>query len=367
MTMAFGEQTSLAERKRRAGQRLVLGIPGAAPTLDYKSFCRDVGPGGFILFSRNIEEPAQVIELNREVAELVSSHYPAWLTVDQEGGRVQRIENTRWPPMRALGNRDQLSVTRQVAVAMGTELRALGFDLDFAPVADVDHNPAGAIIGDRSFSGDPQVAARHVAAFVAGLHEARIAACAKHFPGHGGTRVDSHRALPRIDKDLDEIREVDLPPFEAAVKAGARFVLTAHVVYPAIDDEHPATMSFPVVQEWLRKGLGFDGVVCSDDLEMAAVREHYPLEQQLDLACRAGLDLFIVGKTSALMHEAFETLVRLQESDPTHDRLAIDSSKRLMAERVRFFYNRPPGPDLSVVGCMAHKVLAGSIETRGLA
>ena len=154
---AVGEQTTLAERKRRAAQRLILGFEGVSPSADFKAFVAEAAPAGFILFARNIEEPAQVAELNKELASMVPDHAPALLSVDQEGGRVLRIRDTPWPPMRWLGNIDDVQVTQQTAAAMGAELRAMGFNLDWAPCADVDSNPDNPVIGDRSFSRDPDV------------------------------------------------------------------------------------------------------------------------------------------------------------------------------------------------------------------
>jgi beta-N-acetylhexosaminidase len=365
MPMALGEQTSLADRKRRAGQRLIVGFAGGSPGPEFREFVRAAAPAGFILFARNVEEPAQVRELNRELAGLVPDETPAFLSVDQEGGRVQRVRETAWPPLRTLGNIGHIPTTQQFSRALADEVRALGFNLNFAPTSDVDSNPANPVIGDRSFGRETLDVARHVAAYVEATQARGLIACAKHFPGHGDTSVDSHLDLPVVDKDLGELRRTELVPFQAAVRAGVGMVMTAHVLFPELDEEHPATMSRKVLHRLLREELGYDGVVISDDMEMKAVRGRYELHQQLDLACRATVDLFCVSETLDLCWEAWETLVRLQEEEAAHDGLAKDSLARIMALRERFFLAPPAVPDLSVVGSIEHKMLAKMLDSRG--
>lgn len=362
---AVGEQTTLADRKRWAAQRLILGFEGTTPSPEFRAFVRDAAPAGFILFARNIEEPAQVRELNRELAALVPEHSPALLTVDQEGGRVLRVRATKWPPMRCLGNIDDEQATRQTARAIAQELRAMGFNLDWAPCADVDSNPANPVIGDRSFSREPGAVGRHVSAFLEGLHDAGVMGAVKHFPGHGDTSTDSHLELPVVDKDPGDLAECELMPFAKAVAEDVEIVMTAHVMFPALDEAVPATMSSPILRGWLRERLGHRGIIVSDDMEMKAVRGRFPLEQQLDLACRATVDLFLMCKQLDLQVEAWETLIHLAEQDPTHDRLASDSMRRLARLRERFLLEAAAPPDVSVVGSRAHKEWASLLDVRG--
>ena len=366
---AQGEQTTLWERKRRAGQRLIVGFPGHAPSEPFKRFCAEVQPAGFILFARNVAEPAQVRELNRELTSLVPDHAPPLLSIDQEGGRVLRVRETAWPPLRTVGNVDDEQTTRAFARGLALELRAMGFNLDFAPVADVDSNPANPIIGDRSFGRRPADVARHVVAFIDEAQSQGLICCAKHFPGHGDTTVDSHKDLPVVEKERPDIEQTELVPFRAAAAAGVGCVMTAHVVFPTYDERYPATLSRRIIDGVLRRQLGFDGVVISDDMEMKAVRGRYDLEEQLERSCRAGLDLFCISRMFEerldLAHEAWERLVRLQETERRHDDLAIDSVARLAALRQRFLADPPQTPDLSVVGSRAHRDLAALLEARG--
>ncbi len=367
---ASGEQTSLWERKRRAGQRLICGFEGTSPSDPLKDALRLFAPAGFILFSRNVEEAEQVLELNRELASLVPAELPALLSVDQEGGRVQRVKApaTEWPPMRWLGRARDLQLTRDVAAALGREVRALGFNLNFAPVADVDSNADNPVIGDRSFGRSAEEVGLQVASFIQGMQSEGVIACAKHFPGHGDTNTDSHLTLPVVEKELPDLEGVELPPFQAAVQAGVGSIMTAHVVFPALDEERPATLSEKVLRPLLRQRLGFEGIVFSDDMEMKAVHGRYGLTQQLDWGVRAGVDIFLCCKETELQVEAFETLVRLQEEDPVFERLLEDSDKRLLQLRERFFLGERKTPGLDVLGTMAHRILAErvrAIESRG--
>lgn len=359
MNGATGEQTTLHDRKRRAGQRLIVGFQGANPGSDLVAFCREVHPAGFIIYGRNIEEPAQLVELNRELSGLIDPHTPPLLTVDQEGGLVSRVRETSWPSARALGEYDRPEVTREVGAAIGAELRALGFHLDWAPVADIGRG--GGEHADRAFSDDRDAVARHAVAFAHGLHDAGIIAAAKHFPGHGEAGVDSHKDLGAVDKDPGDLLHHELVPFRAAVDAGLAVAMTAHVLYPCWDERLPASLSARVVREQLRGELGFRGVVVSDDLEMAALLGRWSLDDQLDRACRGTTDAFIVGSSLDAAVAAWETLVRLQEADKAHDDLATDSSRRLMALRRRFLAQLPPRPDLAVVGSLPHRMLAAMV------
>ncbi|MFT5455493.1 MAG: beta-N-acetylhexosaminidase [Myxococcota bacterium] len=355
--MAVGDQTSLADRKRRAGQRLIVGLSGHAVDDDLRALVREVRPAGFILFARNVVEPAQVHELNRELASLVDPHDPAFLSIDQEGGRVQRVREpaTRWPSAREVGGAAGLTV--EVSRAMALELRAMGFNLNFAPCADVDSNPANPVIGDRSFGSDPARVAEHVVQHLRAHQEAGVIACVKHFPGHGDTSVDSHLDLPVVDKELPDLLDCELRPFAAAVAAGVGSVMTAHVVFPALDEEHPATLSAKVTRHLLRERFGFDGVVFSDDMDMKAVAGRWPVADQVRLATEASVDMFLCCNDVQTQYATFHALVRDQEASATADRAARDAVDRVCAMRVRFLQPRPPLP-LADVGSLDHRMLA---------
>lgn len=362
---AIGEATSLADRKRRAGQRLLIGFEHPYVDEDLRRLVKEVQPAGFILFARNIEEPAQVRELNRELASLVDPHHPALLGVDQEGGRVQRVRApaTVWPPMRTVAN-SGVDV-EQVARALGRELRAMGFQLDFAPVADVDSNPDNPVIGDRSFGRDAEAVARHVVAFGRGLQAEGVIACAKHFPGHGDTHLDSHVALPVVEEELPRLLTRELIPFKAAVRAGIATVMSAHVVFPALDEDLPATLSPVVIPKLLRNRLGFEGVVFSDDMEMKAVHGRWPVEELARRTTEATVDVLLCCRDPGLQLDMFQALVHLQEEDAGAEQHCIDAVARVHALRERFFLEPGPQPALDEIGTMAHRILATTAVERG--
>lgn len=363
-SMALGESTSLADRKRRAGQRLVIGFAGSSVNDDTRRLIRLIRPAGFVLFARNVEDPAQVRELNRELASLTDPAYPAFLAVDQEGGRVQRVRApaTVWPPMRDVGH--SASMTETVSRAMAKELRALGFNLNFAPVADVDSNPDNPVIGDRSFGRDPAVVAEHVAVFAKAHQEEGVIACAKHFPGHGDTNLDSHLALPKVELDVPELRQRELVPFEAAVAAEVGSIMTAHIIFPAYDDAVPATLSERIIRGVLREELGYNGVVFSDDLEMKAVHGRWPIADAAARMTRATVDILLCCEDPGLQVEAFEALVRVQEEDKTLEQRTKDSVQRIHALRERFFLKPGPQPPLSDLASADHVALAAEVHRR---
>jgi beta-N-acetylhexosaminidase len=252
------------------------------------------GLGGVVLFGRNVSSPAQVAALT---AGLRAARADLVVAIDEEGGDVTRLEaatGSSRPGNLALGAVDDADLTRDVAADIGRSLAAAGVSLNLAPCADVLTNPDNPVIGTRSFGGDPALVARHTAAYVAGLQGAGVAACAKHFPGHGGTIVDSHVGLPVVSGDPTTLRRVHLAPFRAAVHQGVRAVMTAHLVVPALDDA-PATLSLRLLRGVLRDELGFTGAVVTDALEMAAIAEGVGVVEAAVRAIAAGADGLCLG------------------------------------------------------------------------
>ena len=298
----------MTERERLAGRMLGVGFDGHEANDPVRGLL-DRGVGAVALFGRNVDTPAQVLALNRELKEHAGGR-PLLTCVDQEGGRVRRLRDgyTQVPSMRDIGGTDEATAQR-IGAILGRECRAVGFDLDFAPVLDVDTNPANPVIADRSFGRDPQQVAALGAALIRGLQR-HVAACAKHFPGHGDTAQDSHHDLPRLPHDLQRLREVELVPFAHVAKQVAA-VMTAHIVFEALDDK-PATLSRPTL-DLLRRDLGFDGVVISDDFEMKALHGRYDFDDSIRTAALAGVDLLIVCHDEALQHRALDVLCDLPE------------------------------------------------------
>lgn len=253
----------------------------------------DEGLAGVWLFGHNVEDDEQVSALAEEVH---ARREAALVCADEEGGTVTRLhhrEGSPWPGALVLGVVDDVDLTRTVMHGLGRQLRAVGIDLTAAPDADVNTEPDNPVIGVRSFGSDPSLVARHVVAAVAGLAEAGVVACAKHYPGHGSTRVDSHLDLPVLEVDGPTLRERELAPFAAAVRAGVPMIMTGHLVVPDHDDL-PATLN-PAVLGLLREELGFEGVICTDALDMAAVAQGYGRERAAVMALAAGADLLCIG------------------------------------------------------------------------
>jgi beta-N-acetylhexosaminidase len=251
---------------------------------------------GVTLFKRNITDAVQTAALCAAIADAAPEDAPAIISIDQEGGRVARLGPPvlPLPPMRVLGAIDDVDLTRRVGRALGEALGAIGINLDFAPVADVDSNPVNPVIGDRAFGREPERVARHVVALIEGLQGAGVLACAKHFPGHGDTEQDSHLELPRVRHDRARLDAVELPPFRAAVQAGVASFMTAHVVYEGLAPGVPATLAPAITTELLRDELGFGGVCFSDDLHMKAVSARHAVEESSVLSIAAGCDALLI-------------------------------------------------------------------------
>ena len=309
----------MASRQKRsapsAGQLVFAGFDGASPPEPLLRLVSAGRLGGVVLFSRNVESPEQLRELVVRLHDAAPRGSPLVVGVDQEGGRVQRLRDpwTEWPALRAVGELDRVEETRRFGEALARELADLGVDLDFAPCVDVDTHPDNPVIGDRSLGADAERVARHGAALVEALQGAGVAACAKHFPGHGDTTVDSHVALPRVPHGLERLRAVELVPFRAAVRAGVASVMTAHLLVPALDPDRPATLS-PRVLELLRGELGFRGLLFSDDLEMGAVAGLGSPAELAEGAILAGVDAVLFCSRLEAAAEAVEALESLSEA-----------------------------------------------------
>ena len=279
----------------QAMRRLALGamlasFPGTTVP-DWALRLLDQGLAGYVLFGYNVVDPDQLRDL---VSRLREVRPDAIVGIDEEGGDVTRLahaEGSHYPGNAALGAADDTDLTRQVYRAIGAELHNVGINLDLAPDVDVNSSDENPIIGTRSFGTDPTLVARHTAAAVVGLQSAGVAACAKHFPGHGATVGDSHHELPTVDATLDVLRERELPPFVAAIQAGARSVMTAHIRVPALTGEAPATLSARVLTDLLRGELGFTGAVLTDALEMRGASATIGIPESAVQALAAGADV----------------------------------------------------------------------------
>ena len=329
---------SPAALRRQIGQLLIAGFNGHQVSPELRSLAKEFGLGGVILFKRNVAEPEQVAELAFDVSGLVPD-LPVWVSVDQEGGRVARLKSpfTEWPPMATLGRSGDETLAERFARALASELKAVGITLDYTPVLDVHTNPKNTVIGDRALADNARDVARLGTAIIRTLQGEGIAACGKHFPGHGDTSTDSHHELPLIEHPPERLREVEFVPFKAAIDAGVATMMTAHVFVPALDDKRPATLSRRVVTDILRNELKYDGVVFSDDLEMKAVAGEYQVPEAAVLAIEAGCDgVLICSGDHDTQAAALEAIVRAVESDRVRVSRVEDALRRQQRAKERF-------------------------------
>ncbi|CAM4116499.1 beta-N-acetylhexosaminidase [Saccharibacillus endophyticus] len=286
--------------RSKLGQMLLGGFDGRTMTSAAMRLIAAYRTGGIVYFSRNVSSPEQLAALTRELQEAAEANGvpPLWISIDQEGGMVARITEgvTLMPGQMAIAAAGSEEDAYRCAYISGRELRSLGVNLNYAPVLDVNNNPANPVIGVRSFGESPERAASFGAAAIRGLQDAGVGATAKHFPGHGDTDVDSHLDLPTVQHDRERMDAVELVPFKRAVEEGVDAVMSAHIYFPALEREKlPVTLSPSVLTGLLREELGFDGIITTDCMEMNAIAEHYGVAEASVLAVLAGADQVLVS------------------------------------------------------------------------
>lgn len=334
---------SPASLRRQIGQLLIAGFNGHQIPVELKSLAREFGLGGVILFARNIVEPEQVAELCFEAAGL-SADVPGWVSVDQEGGRVARLKApfTEWPPMATLGRSGDVALAERFARALASEMKAVGVTLDYAPVLDIHTNAKNPVIGDRALAEKAEDVARLGRAIIEAMQSEGVAACGKHFPGHGDTSSDSHHELPLVEHPPERLRDVELVPFRAAIEARVATIMTAHILMPALDETRPATLSKRIVSGLLRETLGYEGVILSDDLEMKAIAREYQVPAAAVLAIEAGCDgVLICSGDWEAQAASLEALIHAVEDGGLPVTRVEDALKRQRRAKERFLPSTP--------------------------
>jgi beta-N-acetylhexosaminidase len=338
---------SLRDLRRHVGQLAIVGFNGHDLPPETRSLAREFDLGGVIFFSRNVESPEQVADLSRQ-SQALATEIPLWVSVDQEGGRVARLKRpfTEWPPMLTLGRAGSPESDRlaeRFAKALAAELHAVGISLDYTPVLDVLTNPKNPVIGDRALAERAEDVARLGTIIIRTLQGAGIAACGKHFPGHGDTSADSHHELPLLEHPPDRLHAIELVPFKAAIAAGVASIMTAHILIPSLDEERPGTLSPAIVDGLLKKDLGYEGLVLSDDLEMKAISGRYGHSDATVQAIAAGCDavLMCAPKPEEQM-AALEAVIYAVEKGRLPLARAEDAIKRHRRVKERFL--TPPRP-----------------------
>lgn len=329
--------------QEQVGQCLVAGFQGHTPSPEIIDLIENHHLGGVILFSRNVVDPSQLLELTtrlQEIAWRAGHRHPLLICLDQENGVVRRLSRgaTSFPGNMALGAAGSESLVYEVARATGRELRAVGVNFNLAPVLDVNNNPFNPVIGVRSFGEDPREVARLGAAAVRGYRDAGVITSVKHFPGHGDTATDSHLDLPVVPHTRERLEAVELPPFAAGLEAGAESVMIAHLYLPSLmpADGLPSSVSPDVIRGLLREGMGFEGLVVSDCLEMNAVAETIGTERGSMLAMQAGTDLVFVSHTYERQRGALETIRAAVEAGELSVQAIQQASGRVLRLKERY-------------------------------
>ena len=344
------------------GRLFIVGLP--RPTLDEETrkFLTTFCPGGVILFHHNAPDPQTLLTLCHDLHSLPS---PPLIAIDHEGGRVQHLASpfTHFPTVACLGATHSPFLAGRVGEVMAKELRAVGIDLNFAPVLDVLTNPDNPVIGDRAFSSRPDIVARMGGALMLGLQKGGVIPCGKHFPGHGHTSTDSHATLPRVDKTFDELMQTEILPFRRAISAQIGTMMTAHVLYPALDLDQPATLSSTILTGLLRQKLGYRGVVITDDLEMGAIVSHLSVGEAAVKAFYAGADMALICHSWEQAWQARAACEQaLANGTLTQSRLEEAYHRATMLKKNHF--RSGPLPPLSSIGSPNHQKLVEKIEQK---
>lgn len=354
----------------KLGQLFIIGISGPELTPEETDFIVKNNIGGVILFDRNLKNPEQIHKLCSNIQNLrhkQSSKLPLFISIDMEGGRVLRLKApfTKWPPLAKVGALDSTSVAFRFAQAMGLELKSVGINLDFAPCVDIFTNPKNAVIGDRALGTDPEHVSKLASALVRGYIKSDIIPCAKHFPGHGNTLVDSHHELPVEDADMERLQNVELVPFKKALRARLDLLMTAHIRFPKVDPEWPVTLSEKFLKDLLRKELRYKNLIISDDLDMKALANHYPKAEIPVRALQAGCDILLYCNDPSSPPVGLEAVRKALADKKLSSADLEESYKRVMKLKTESIVNPDPAPfkeATETVGHPDHVRLAKAIE-----
>ncbi|WP_139488648.1 beta-N-acetylhexosaminidase [Brevibacillus dissolubilis] len=323
--------------RQKIGQMICCGFEGTEPSPEIVELIEQHHLGGVIYFSRNIANPKQVFELSQALQK--RADIPLLISIDQEGGMVARITEgvTLMPGNMALGATRDVEGVYESAKVSGTELRVLGINVNYAPCLDVNNNPKNPVIGVRSYGENPELVAQMGAAAVKGYQDAGVSATIKHFPGHGDTQVDSHLDLPVIPHEMSRLQAVELVPFQRAINEGVDSIMTAHVVFTALDQETdetgkplPSTLSKSIITGLLREKMGYDGVIVTDCMEMKAISDHFGTERAAVLAVEAGVDQVLISHRMDRQVGAIEALVQAVESGRISEERINQSVERIL-------------------------------------
>ncbi|MDO3411373.1 beta-N-acetylhexosaminidase [Saccharibacillus sp. CPCC 101409] len=338
---AKDEATDLLARMtldEKIGQMLIMGVEGTSLRGEDKKLIADSGVGGVIFYASNIRSAAQTKKFTAEIeAANRNADLPLLLSVDQEGGRVARLKGVdKIPAAAGIGARDDAAYARSIGERLGDQLRSQGFNLDYAPVLDVNSNPDNPVIGDRSFGDSAALVSKLGIPVMQGLESKHVISVVKHFPGHGDTSVDSHIQLPVVNKSLAELNKLELVPFKKAIAEGADVVMIAHILLPKLDGQVPSSMSKAVINDLLRGRLGYSGVVVTDDMTMGAIANEYGIGEASVASVRAGSDIVLVAHGSDNAAEALQAIKAAVKNGQISEQRIDKSVKRIIVLKQKY-------------------------------
>lgn len=330
------EQMSLDEK---IGQMMFAGVSGIKLQQETTSLIQDFKIGGVILYANNLETPHQSVTLINDLMRAnVDNRLPIFIGTDQEGGTVVRLPGPlkNFPSNNTIGNVNQPEFSFEVGKLLGQQLKAFGFNLNFSPVLDVNSNPNNPVIGNRSFSDNPDIVSQLGVQTMKGLESQQVIPVIKHFPGHGDTTVDSHLELPKVTKSLDDLNKLELIPFKTAIENGADVVMVAHILLPMIDQKYPSSMSKEIITNILREQIGFDGVVMTDDMTMKAITNHYDIGQAAVDSVKAGNDIILIAHGFSSVTSAIKEIKAAVNNGEIAEARINDSVRRIIQLKQKY-------------------------------
>lgn len=335
----------------KIGQLMMVGVDGEKFSNDMNDLIQKEKVGGIILLPKNISSAEQTVQLLNDLKKANEvNDIPLFLSVDEEGGTISRLPNEfdGLPTTREIGSMNDPDFSYEVGQFLAEQVKSFGYNMNMAPVLDVDSNPDNPVIGDRSFGSDAKIVANLGIATMKGMQEGKVISVVKHFPGHGDTSVDSHSSLPILDAGLERLRSLELIPFKKAIEEGADAVMTAHILFPKIDSAHPATLSHKVITGILRDELQFDGVVITDDLTMGAIRTSYSAGQAAVRAFLAGHDILLICHEYDNYYMAIQAMKEAVTSGRITEEQVDESVKRILKLKEKYKLTDQPVESIDV-------------------
>jgi beta-N-acetylhexosaminidase len=329
----YAETIAAMSIREKIGQMVIVGLDGTKLSAQTKKMITDYHVGGFILYKDNITSVAQTVALLNGLKE-TNADNPAglWLSVDQEGGKVSRMPDqlVKTPTAASIGKVNDAAYTQAIGEAIGEQLLTIGFNMDFAPVLDINSNPKNPVIGDRSFASKPEGVITHGITMMNAIRSRQVATVVKHFPGHGDTAVDSHKELPVVNKSLAELERFELLPFQAAVNDNADAIMIAHLLIPQIDQKYPASISKELITGLLREEWGYDGVIMTDDMMMGGITKNFKIGQAAVKSVLAGSDILLIGHDAKQQIALLKALQKSVEAGEISERRLDESVRRIL-------------------------------------